>query len=97
VVDLFIADSSPLILLARISQIDLLSALAGKVLIPESVLHELRAGSHRDGAASVVEKAPGLEVVPDLQVPPAVQAWDLDPGESQVLAHALTHPGSWAV
>lgn len=95
--DPFIADSSPLILLARIGKVDLLPALAGKVFVPESVLFELRAGSHRDGAASIVEKVPGIEVVPDLPIPAALQAWDLDPGESQVLAHALTRLGSWAV
>jgi predicted nucleic acid-binding protein len=95
--DPFIADSSPLILLARIGKIDLLPALAGKVFVPESVLLELRAGSHRDSAASVVEQAPGIEIVPDLPIPATVHAWDLDPGESQVLAHALARQGSWAV
>jgi hypothetical protein len=81
----FIADSSPLILLARLGRLVLLPALAGKVFVPESVLVELRAGSHRDGAASVVEKAPGIEVVPDLPLPPPFM-----PGISWV-------DGSWAV
>jgi predicted nucleic acid-binding protein len=97
VADPFIADSSPLILFSRIGKVDLLPALAGTVFVPQSVLGELRAGSHRDHAASVVEKTTGIEVVPDLPVPATVHAWDLDPGESQVLAHALTRSGSWAV
>jgi len=45
----------------------------------------------------MVEATQGIEVIPDLPVPPSIQAWDLDPGESQVLAHALASPGSWVV
>jgi predicted nucleic acid-binding protein len=94
VADLFVADSSPLILLSRVGQVGLLPALARKVLVPQTVLNELRAGSHLDDAASSVPATPGIEVVPDLPVPSSIQAWDLDPGESQVLARVLASPDS---
>jgi predicted nucleic acid-binding protein len=95
--DTFVADSSPLILLSRVGRLDLLPALARRVLVPATVLGELRAGSHLDRAASLVEATPGIEVISDLPVPASIQAWDLDPGESQVLAHSLAFPGCWAV
>ena len=97
VADLFIADSSPLILLARVDHVRLLPGLARKVLVPQTVLSELRTGSHLDDAAIRVMATPGIEVVADLPIPSSIQAWDLDPGESQVLAHGLISPEAWAL
>ncbi len=35
--------------------------------------------------------------VSEITVPPLIQAWDLSPGESSVLAWAHAHPGTLAV
>lgn len=92
-----IVDASPLILLSRARHLTLLSSLARNVVAPTAVVEELRAGAHIDATAVAVERADWIEIVGDLPIPPAIQAWDLDPGESQVLAHALANPGSEAV
>jgi predicted nucleic acid-binding protein len=49
-----------------------------------------------DGAACPLEDNPWL-LVTEVPVPPLIQAWDLGPGESAVLAWALAHPGALAV
>lgn len=45
-----VADAGPLIALARVDQLSLLAALYGQIVMPESVLRELRLESHRPGA-----------------------------------------------
>jgi uncharacterized protein len=36
-----VSDSSPLIALSRISQLDILASLYGRILVPAEVLHEV--------------------------------------------------------
>lgn len=45
-----VADAGPLIALARIEQLSLLAALYGQIVMPESVMRELRLESHRPDA-----------------------------------------------
>ena len=94
---LFVVNSSPLILLARIDRLDLLTGIAKSVMVPDGVIRELEAGADRDAAADLVRSASGLRLVGDLEVPDRVGLWDLGSGESQVLAHALSAPGTEAV
>ena len=94
---LFVVNSSPLILLARIDRLDLLTGIAKSVMVPEGVMRELEAGADRDAAAEVVRAASDLRLVGDLEVPDRVGLWDLGDGESQVLAHALSTPDTEAI
>ena len=48
-----VADAGPLIGLARIDQLSLLTSLYGPVLVPETVLVELRADSGRPGSRTL--------------------------------------------
>lgn len=88
----YVVDASPLILLARVGRLDLLTALADEIAVPQAVLDELAAGAAQDDAARAVRELPGIQLVADLQIPEAVAVWDLGTGESQVLAHALAAP-----
>jgi predicted nucleic acid-binding protein len=91
-----VLDTSPLIFLAKIEALQLLPALAEEMLAPAAVLEEIRTGEGRLHLERW-EVPPWLEVVPDLVVPPEIAGWDLGPGESQVLAHAVTRSGWEAV
>lgn len=93
----FVVNASPLILLARIQRLDLLTSVASTVLVPEGVLREVEAGEARDGAGQAVRQFDKIEVVPDLEIPEAVRLWDLGVGESQVLARVLEQKGLEAI
>lgn len=93
----FVVNASPLILLARIGRLELLGALADKVLVPRAVMDELAAGAGQDDAARAVASYGGAELIEDAEVPGRLAAWDLGPGESQVLAQAIGRPGTEAV
>ena len=95
--DVWVCNSSPLIALARIQRLDLIESLAAEVVVPQTVVLEIEAGASRDGAAQAVRVSSRLRIRPDTEIPEAVRAWQLDPGESQVLAMALQSPGCGAV
>lgn len=90
-------NSSPLILLGRISRLDLLAGIAERVVIPRSVLGELTVKDGSDWLARTVSRYPGLEIVDDPQIPDGVRRWNLGAGESSVIAFCLANPGCRAV
>lgn len=96
-VKLLAVNSSPLILLGRISRLDLLPAIAQRVAIPRSVVEELTVKDGTDWLGTIVTGHPGLEIVDDPQIPATVARWDLGAGESAVLAYCLLNPGYKAV
>jgi predicted nucleic acid-binding protein len=93
----FAVNSSPLILLGRISRLDLLPALADKVAVPQAVLQELAIKQGRDWLAETVVSHPGIEIVADVPIPPEVRRWNLGAGESAVVAFCLANTGYRAV
>jgi len=97
VVDVWICNSSPLISLARIRRLDLIESLAVEVLVPATVMREIEAGGSRDAAVTAVRSSLRLRAVPDVDVSAVVRSWQLDPGESQVLAMALGNAGCGVV
>ena len=52
---IIVADTGPLIALARIQHLSLLQRLYGEVLIPPAVQHELQLSSHRPGAQVLMQ------------------------------------------
>lgn len=92
-----VVNASPLILLARVGRLDLLRALGDDVSVPATVLREIEAGEHHDGAAFAVKAAGFIRVVNDIDSDPRVVAWHIDVGETQVISLALSLPGSVAV
>lgn len=92
-----VANASPLILLARADHFDLLRVASDEIIVPAAVAEELRRGGSKDKTVEAIAQAPWVTVVPITPVPPAVQAWDLGPGESAVLAWAVAHQGCEAI
>lgn len=88
----FVADASPLILLAGIGQLGLLGCLTEGVLVPEAVDREVRSGADAAFLARLAEAAAWLRLVPDMTLPASVVRWNLGDGESQVLAYGVARP-----
>jgi predicted nucleic acid-binding protein len=92
-----VIDTSPLILLSRISRLDLLLTLRRRLVVPVPVLEEIRAKGDKDPTVREIEHANYLEEVPALPISEPIRRWDLGRGESSVLAWAGEHPGALAL
>lgn len=93
----FVVNASPLILLARIQRLELLTSVAAEIIVPQGVMGEVEAGEAIDSAGSAVREVNGIRLVPDLPIPEAVRVRDLGLGESQVLAWCQEQPGTEAL
>ncbi len=97
-IEVIIADSGPLIALARIRHLHLLPAIFGRVVIPAAVLRELTEGAAegRVGAEDV-RSAAWIDVRdadPELS---AAFSLIVDRGESEAIALAVRAPSSLLV
>lgn len=89
-----IADSSPLIALARINQLDLLHRLALRVIVPPGVWEEVAVKSFDAPGAGIVREAAWLEVItPDQNLVQTLSIL-LDQGEAEAIALAQRTVGS---
>jgi len=87
----WVVNASPVIALARVGQVELLTRLPRRVAIPQAVADELRQAPEGDAARNAVEG--GLFKIVKTPAPPStILAWDLGRGETAVLAYALAHP-----
>jgi len=93
----WVVNASPLILLGKIGRVSLLKALSDELLLPETVVSEVGIRSGGERVLEELVSLAGVEVTPSRGVPPEVEAWDLGPGESQVLTLALLRQDSRAV
>lgn len=89
-------NASPLILYSRIGKLDLFERLAPGVIIPETVIEEVRSGAHKDATADQAVAWAKQYRHADIAVPVTVERWDLGKGESQVISYCL-HGMRWAV
>ena len=87
-----VVNSSPLIILGRLSSLCLFEKLCPNLVIPEGVAHELDQGPANDPARVWIhrEAAPFVRTLD--KTPPLIQAWDLGNGETEVIAWAYVHP-----
>jgi predicted nucleic acid-binding protein len=92
-----IVNASPLILLAKAGQLDLLRAGAPEIIVPDAVLCEVSARGPADPVLLEVRRAAWLKLVPAPPTPPEVLVWDLGDGESSVLALAVNDPECEAI
>lgn len=82
-----VADTSPVLHLARIGRLDLIPAAVGSVLVPRTVWSELIQEGTRAEVIAVIRAATWIQIVDD----PAPQQLGLDPGETAaiLIAEAL--------
>jgi predicted nucleic acid-binding protein len=93
VAEIWIVNASPLLSLARIGHMHLLSALAAEVLLPQGVITEVGRGPSPLGPTDLGTH----RVVRVQEMHPTVAAWDLGLGEGEVLSLAAATVGSRAI
>ena len=93
----WVTNASPIILLGKVGQIELLSMLSEELVVPEAVAREVR--EKADGRSTLQELAssPTTRIERQVRIPSEVEVWDLGRGESQVIAKAASDPGARAV
>jgi uncharacterized protein len=95
--DLVISNTSPLFYLHRLEHLDLLQKLYLRIIVPEAVVNELKAGQEQGEDAPNVADYGWIEVRP-VRVPGLIRLiTDLGAGEAEVLALALEEPGSLVI
>jgi predicted nucleic acid-binding protein len=96
--EVLVVNASPLIFLGNANRIDLLRAVgATRVVVPEAVYAEVTRAGHGDGAAASLAGSTWIERLHEPAVPTSVVAWNLGPGESAVIAAALSMRAARAV
>jgi predicted nucleic acid-binding protein len=85
----WVVNASPLILFSRIGRLDLIQRLAPKILIPNAVIEEVRAGHQKDPTATATLAWAAKYRIEDVAIITSIEHWDLGPGESQVIAHCI--------
>ena len=91
IAEYWVVNSSPVIALGRVGQVELITRLPQKAIIPQAVKEELLNAPKGDPARTAVES--GLfEIIETPPPPPEILAWDLGKGETAVLSYALSAP-----
>jgi len=93
----WVVNASPLILLGRIGQIELLQKLCTELIIPAGVAQEIEQGTAEDTARIWVQEHGHTNVQAVDAVDPTVAGWDLGLGESHVLHLCYRQPGRDAI
>jgi predicted nucleic acid-binding protein len=91
---LAISNTSPLLYLHQVSELDLLRQLYGRVRLPPAVATELKADAVLGIAVPSPDAIDWLEIRPvrNPDLIPLIN--DLGPGEAEAIALGLEHPGS---
>jgi hypothetical protein len=92
-----VVNASPLIFLTEVGLLDVLHQPGVPVLVPDVVLGEIGGLGPDDTTVRAVRQSPWIQIVPAPRIPDAVLVWDLDAGESAVLAVALQEPDPMAI
>jgi predicted nucleic acid-binding protein len=96
VVEKWVLNASPLIVLSRIGQEELFFQLADAIGVPQAVAAEITAGPVDDRARYLLDSS-RFPIIPTPILPTELAAWDLGAGETAVMAFALANPGWTAV
>lgn len=93
----WVVNASPLIVLAKISQIHLLSELCSDIVVPNGVVAEINVAPDDDPAKLWMANEGAIWIRDVEQIDPVIAAWDLGLGESHVLTWAYQHLGYQAI
>jgi predicted nucleic acid-binding protein len=91
---LVVCNTSPLLYLYQVGQLDLLRDLYGRIRIPPAVEEELRAGAERGIEVPDVQVLEWLDTQPLRDSTLLAVVTDLGAGEAEAIALALSDPGS---
>jgi hypothetical protein len=94
--EVWVANASPIIVLAKAGYLDLITNLSREVLLPQAVVDEIIAGPPTDPARQFIEGGWGVRVTARL-IAPELLEWGLGPGETSVLALAQERGSAIAV
>jgi predicted nucleic acid-binding protein len=89
----WVVNASPIIVLARLRQADLLLRLPSELVIPAAVAAEVAAGPADDHGRLWLAGPGRAAIRDDAAVPPSIAAWDLGAGETAVLAAGVLTAG----
>ncbi len=89
-VERWIVNASPMIILCNVQHEHLLLDLADEIVVPQVVVQEIQAGPENDRARLMLSK--NLLPIVDTPLSSEIAAWGLGAGETAVLSHALTRP-----
>lgn len=95
-IDAVVINASPLIALFRSDQHDLLPRLFSQVVVPDAVWSEVVVQGHEDTASRGLMSC-AWAIRTKTVAAPSVLSWNLGPGETAVLSHALANPSIRAV
>ena len=87
-----IVNASPLIVLFKSQQAELLPQLFEEILVPDAVWEEITAAGQEDAASRQLPTKPWAQKTEVGLISPQVAAWDLGKGESAVISLALYLP-----
>ena len=87
----WVVNASPLIVLGKLSKIELLIKLTDDLIVPDAVAQEIDRGEKHDPERQWLAQE-GRELIKETPTPSTIVAnWDLGDGESHVLSWASTH------
>ena len=83
---MWVVDASPLIVLGKAGQLELLAKLAGTLVVPMAVYREVTVRKEEALLMAFLEQHGQLHIEVDGELRPEVLAWDLGSGESQAIS-----------
>ncbi len=94
---IWVVNASPIILLSKVGQLELLHHLGSPVQIPQAAVTEIQRGGSGGVGAQALASANWIHKVAPEPVPKEVADFGLGDGETAVLAHALSNSGSGVI
>lgn len=88
----WVVNASPIILLGKVGQLELLKLLGPRIVIPQEAADEISRGGITDPSVQALASAKWLQVLPMIPIPITIANLGLGSGESAVLTLALSNP-----